>query len=468
MKIQNKYQKGGAAKSKTVIKPAVDRTKSVAVKGDISKKGSSVSITSKKGAGVNTGYKKSIVNLGDGKYQMTVENKKGDIKYYNVPANKVKEQIALIKAEATGKKASKSEFKGFGGGNFGGGGSGGSWDLATDTKAPSNYTSPKPTVRKAIDGPNKSEEKPAPKSEEKKVSNTTAPKTGGKTISQIWTEKTGMPWAEAKKQGVSDGSAASNMKLLKDLKAGKYDKKESIDRLPTKKVSTIDNPDAKAPDAPIMQRGGTVKKTVKKVVKSAIKATPEYKAYKAAGKTAKKIDDKLEKKYPNYTKKSTAYDTVKKGVKSLLGYQKGGVVKKKILTAPKPSFAPKDPFFKQTTSKVGSVKSASVKGKPVPVKKKPTLQSKPVVKKSTGPTVKSEWESKTGTPWKEAKERGLTDGSRAQNMRIREDLKKGENFKRGSKLRSSDGKDSYERYKERISFSDGLKYGGVVKSKKKK
>jgi hypothetical protein len=157
-------------------------------------------------------------------------------------------------------------------------------------------------------------------------------------------------------------------------------------------------------------------------------------------------------------------------MKTKTKYKDGGkkTTTKKVLTAPKPSFAPKDPFFKQTTSKVGSdTKSTPVKGKPVSAKKKPA-PTKPVVKKSAGPTVKSEWESKTGTPWKEAKERGLTDGSRSQNMRIMKDLKSGEDFKLGSKLRSDDGSGSYEKYKERTTKYKKYKTGGVKKSTTRK
>jgi uncharacterized membrane protein YheB (UPF0754 family) len=41
-----------------------------------------------------------------------------------------------------------------------------------------------------------------------------------KTVSQMWVEKTGTPWSEAKKQGMSDGTAASNMALMKKLQSG--------------------------------------------------------------------------------------------------------------------------------------------------------------------------------------------------------------------------------------------------------
>lgn len=67
--------------------------------------------------------------------------------------------------------------------------------------------------------------------------------------------------------------------------------------------------------------------TAKSAAKTAVKATPEYKAYKAAGSAMKSVDDSLQKRYPNYTGKGSAYDTVKKGVKSVMGYKKGGATK---------------------------------------------------------------------------------------------------------------------------------------------
>ena len=46
------------------------------------------------------------------------------------------------------------------------------------------------------------------------------PKPAAKTVSQLWTEKTGTSWSEAKKQGLTDGSYAQNMALMKKLKSG--------------------------------------------------------------------------------------------------------------------------------------------------------------------------------------------------------------------------------------------------------
>jgi hypothetical protein len=66
-------------------------------------------------------------------------------------------------------------------------------------------------------------------------------------------------------------------------------------------------------------------KSAKTTAKAALKSTPEYRLYKAAGKTAKSIDDTIQKRYPNYTGKGSMYAGAKQGVKTLLGYQKGGV-----------------------------------------------------------------------------------------------------------------------------------------------
>lgn len=47
----------------------------------------------------------------------------------------------------------------------------------------------------------------------------------GGTVSEVWQQKTGTGWADAKEQGLTDGSYANNIKLLGDLNKGTYDKK---------------------------------------------------------------------------------------------------------------------------------------------------------------------------------------------------------------------------------------------------
>ena len=60
--------------------------------------------------------------------------------------------------------------------------------------------------------------KPTPKPAGTKT--VTPAKPAAKTVSQLWVEKTGTPWSEAKKQGFSDGTAASNVALMKKLQTG--------------------------------------------------------------------------------------------------------------------------------------------------------------------------------------------------------------------------------------------------------
>lgn len=52
----------------------------------------------------------------------------------------------------------------------------------------------------------------------------TNPKKSEPTVSQLWKEKTGTSWSEAKKQGLTDGSASSNIALMKKLKSGEISK----------------------------------------------------------------------------------------------------------------------------------------------------------------------------------------------------------------------------------------------------
>lgn len=67
------------------------------------------------------------------------------------------------------------------------------------------------------------------------VSNTNNPNTSkpivqtkkGDTVASIWTRVTGLPWKAAKELGLSDGSYAANIEILKGLKSGQITK-ESI------------------------------------------------------------------------------------------------------------------------------------------------------------------------------------------------------------------------------------------------
>jgi hypothetical protein len=45
----------------------------------------------------------------------------------------------------------------------------------------------------------------------------------------LWQQKTGTSWSEAKKQGLTDGSATSNIALMKKLKSGEITKPSSYE-----------------------------------------------------------------------------------------------------------------------------------------------------------------------------------------------------------------------------------------------
>jgi len=61
-----------------------------------------------------------------------------------------------------------------------------------------------------------------------------------KTVSEIWKEKTGTSWSEAKKQGLTDGSMKANLALLAKLKSGSFDKENQPPaRMETKKASEM-------------------------------------------------------------------------------------------------------------------------------------------------------------------------------------------------------------------------------------
>jgi len=70
----------------------------------------------------------------------------------------------------------------------------------------------------------------------------------GKTVSEIWKEKTGTSWSEAKKQGLTDGSMKANLALLAKLKSGSFDKENQ----PPAKMETV-----KATDMKVSSTGPT-------------------------------------------------------------------------------------------------------------------------------------------------------------------------------------------------------------------
>lgn len=69
----------------------------------------------------------------------------------------------------------------------------------------------------------------------------TNPKKSEPTVSQLWKEKTGTSWSEAKKQGLTDGSASSNIALMKKLKSGEISK-SSLSKPKTESTPTSVTP----------------------------------------------------------------------------------------------------------------------------------------------------------------------------------------------------------------------------------
>jgi hypothetical protein len=115
----------------------------------------------------------------------------------------------------------------------------------------------------------------------------TPPKKSEPTVSQLWQQKTGTSWSEAKKQGLTDGSASSNIALMKKLKSGEISKsslsKPKTETTPTP-VTTTPTPSPTPKPTPYagsgigameradmefeeqgFRRGGSVKKMRKKI-----------------------------------------------------------------------------------------------------------------------------------------------------------------------------------------------------------
>lgn len=96
----------------------------------------------------------------------------------------------------------------------------------------------------------------------------------GQTVAELWKEKTGTSWSEAKKQGLTDGSAKNNLALMAKLKSGEYKPKakeevkvepkvEPKPYVPAGFPARTDGPIADGEQLNEMRRGGRVM-TIKK------------------------------------------------------------------------------------------------------------------------------------------------------------------------------------------------------------
>ena len=140
-----------------------------------------------------------------------------------------------------------------------------------------------------------------------KPTTTTKPKPAGKTVSQVWAEKTGTSWAEAKKLGLTDGSAKSNLALLDKLNKGTVSKssiadmknppkREKEETIPTLSVkgTTVTKSNA-SPSASSSTSETTPKPTKDQMSGSGLGASERMEGmYKRGGSVKKKM--KLKKK----------------------------------------------------------------------------------------------------------------------------------------------------------------------------
>jgi hypothetical protein len=156
------------------------------------------------------------------------------------------------------------------------------------SKAPVKKT---PIKEKSWDDYRKSQtpaDAPKMKNPPKVVQDTVKKAPAGKTVSQVWKEKTGMDWSEAKKLGVSDGSAKSNMALLAKLNSGATSradlgvKTEPITMAP-KKAEAIKTA---SPELATKRKGGMTKMRTGGMVNSNAKITAIKRATGTVGGTS--------------------------------------------------------------------------------------------------------------------------------------------------------------------------------------
>ena len=169
----------------------------------------------------------------------------------------------------------------------------------------------------------------------KKETVTPPVKTGtGQTVAELWKAKTGTAWSEAKKQGLTDGSAKANSALMAKLKSGDYKPKAKEEPKPEFKVSSNIKPSEVGPyyskseeeanrgkmgpmddpNKPKLKRGGSIKSKIT-AVKSKIKA---------------KIKSKIMAIKKPYTKAITPGGSKGDVAKSSVGnFKRGGSLKMK-------------------------------------------------------------------------------------------------------------------------------------------
>jgi len=94
--------------------------------------------------------------------------------------------------------------------------------------------------------------------------------TNGQNVAELWKKTTGTSWSEAKKQGLTDGSAKANLALMAKLKSGDYKPKAKVEPkiepkafVPAGFPARTDGPIAGGEQLNEMRRGGKVMITKK-------------------------------------------------------------------------------------------------------------------------------------------------------------------------------------------------------------
>ena len=175
------------------------------------------------------------------------------------------------------------------------------------TMAPSKVTKPltSKTPAKAVNKPSTSKtvakpvNKPLTKTTVKpvnkpvtKVPAKTTNKPAAKTVSQVWKEKTGTDWSEAKKQGLTDGSAKANLALLDKLNKGDVGKKAEPASTPTPTPSTTTTPTpTPTPTPTASSASSTPKPTAKQMAGSGMGAMERMEGMYRRGGSIKKYQN---------------------------------------------------------------------------------------------------------------------------------------------------------------------------------
>ena len=143
-----------------------------------------------------------------------------------------------------------------------------------------NATTPKKTLTKLPEvtvTAKRKESTVAPKAKTvtKPTSGSATSNSGGKTVAQMWQEKTGTSWSEAKKQGLTDGSAKANMALMAKMKSNPetFSKRDPVpEKLPTISLSKAAENLSPAKPTPELAKPTTPAKTEKQSLGARIKS----------------------------------------------------------------------------------------------------------------------------------------------------------------------------------------------------